>query len=72
MTDSLPAIDPRHTALLVMDFQAMALGAISETEALLARVADAIAIVRGHGGQIGYVQVGFEDADYDAVLRLAA
>jgi nicotinamidase-related amidase len=30
MTDILPAIDPRHTALLVMDFQARALGAISQ------------------------------------------
>jgi nicotinamidase-related amidase len=69
VTDSLPAIDPRYTALLVMDFQAMALGTISEAEAeaLLARVADAIAIVRDRDGHIGYVRVGFEDADYDAV-----
>jgi nicotinamidase-related amidase len=67
MTDIIPTIDPRHTALLVMDFQAMPLGAISEAEALLARVADAIAIVRGQGGQIGYVRHAYEDADYDAV-----
>jgi nicotinamidase-related amidase len=67
MADSLPTIDPRHTALLVMDFQAMALAAISEAEALLARVADAIAIVRGRDGHIGYVRVAFEDAEYDAV-----
>jgi isochorismate hydrolase len=67
MTDSLPTIDPRHTALLVMDVQAMALSAISEAETLLARVADALAIVRDRDGHIGYVRVGFEDADYDAV-----
>jgi nicotinamidase-related amidase len=67
MTDSLPTIDPRHTALLVMDFQAMAIGAISEADALLTRVADAIAIVRGQGGHIAYVRVAFEDAEYDAV-----
>jgi hypothetical protein len=67
MTDILPAIDLRHTALLVMDFQAGALGAISQAEALLARVADAIAVVRDRGGHIGYVRVGFEDAEYDAV-----
>lgn len=67
MTDILPVIDPRHTALLVMDFQARALGAISEAEALLARVADAIGIVRNRHGHIGYVRVGFEDAEYDAV-----
>lgn len=67
VTDILPTIDPRHTALLVMDFQAMGLGAISEAEALLAWVADAIAIVRARDGHIGYVRVGFEDAEYDAV-----
>jgi nicotinamidase-related amidase len=65
LTNGLPTIDPRHTALLVMDFQAMALGVISETEALLARVAEAIA--RGQGGQVSYVRVALEDADYDAV-----
>jgi hypothetical protein len=61
MTDILPTIDPRHTALLVMDFQAMGLGAISEAEALLARVTDAIAIFRARDGHIGYVRAGFED-----------
>jgi hypothetical protein len=30
-------------------------------------VADAITVIRRHGGQIAYVRVGFEDADYDAV-----
>jgi len=44
-----------------------ALGAISEPGALLARVADAIAIVRDLDGHIGYVRVGFEEAEYDAV-----
>jgi nicotinamidase-related amidase len=67
VTDTLPTIDPRHTALLVMDFQVRALGAISEAGALLARVADAIAIVRDRDGHIAYVRVGFEDAEYDAV-----
>jgi hypothetical protein len=37
MTDNLPTIDPRNTALLVMDFQAMPLGVISEAEALLSQ-----------------------------------
>ncbi len=36
MANSLPTIDPRQTGLLVMDFQDMALGAISEPDALLA------------------------------------
>jgi nicotinamidase-related amidase len=67
MTGMLPAADPRHTALLVMDFQAGIVGRLSGAEALLSRAADAIAAVRGRGGQIGYVRVAFEDADYDAI-----
>jgi len=29
--------------------------------------AEAIALVRSHGGQIGYVRIAFEDADYAAI-----
>jgi nicotinamidase-related amidase len=72
MTDAPPAIDPRHTALLVMDYQAGIVGRMSESEALLARAADAIAAVRRHGGQVGYVRVGFEDGDYDALPAASA
>jgi nicotinamidase-related amidase len=63
----LPAIDPRRTALLVMDYQAGILSRLGDAEALLSCAADAIAVVRGRGGQIGYVRVAFEDADYDTV-----
>ena len=66
ITDVLPTIDPRHTALLVMDFQAGALGVIGEPEALPA-VADAIAIVRDRSGHIASVRAGLEDSEYDAV-----
>ncbi len=69
MTSTLPAIDPRRTALLVMDYQAGILGRLDEAEPLLSCAADAIAVVRGRGGQIGYVRVAFDDADYDAVPR---
>ncbi|HEX2820555.1 MAG TPA: cysteine hydrolase [Streptosporangiaceae bacterium] len=67
MSPTIPAIDPRRTALLVMDYQAGILGRLGDVESLLSRVAEAIAVVRGHGGQIGYVRVAFDDADYDAV-----
>jgi nicotinamidase-related amidase len=67
MTDPLPAIDARHAALLVMDYQAGIVGRLGDrADALLGRVADAIAIVRCHGGQVGYVRVAFADADYEA------
>jgi nicotinamidase-related amidase len=64
---TLPAIDPRRTALLVMDYQAGILDRLDEAGPLLSCAADAIAVARGSGGQIGYVRVAFEDADYDAV-----
>jgi nicotinamidase-related amidase len=67
MTEALPAIDPKHTALLVMDYQPAVLGSLSDAEALLSRVAEAIGVVRSHGGQIGYVRVAFEDADYEDI-----
>jgi len=43
MADTLPTIDPQHTALLVMDYQPAILGSLSEAEPLLSRVADASA-----------------------------
>ena len=67
MTPTLPNVDPRRTALLVMDYQAGILGRLGDAEPLLSCAADAIAVVRGRGGQIGYVRVAFDDADYDAV-----
>jgi nicotinamidase-related amidase len=67
MTDPTPAIDPRRTALLVMDYQNGIIGRLADAEALLARVARAIAVVRQHGGHIGYVRVAFDDADFDSI-----
>jgi nicotinamidase-related amidase len=67
MTDLGPTIDPRCTVLLVMDYQSAALAAIDEPDALVARMAEAIAIFRSHGGHVGYVRVAFEDADYEAI-----
>ncbi|MFF2144524.1 cysteine hydrolase [Kitasatospora sp. NPDC058190] len=66
-----PALDPAHTALLVMDYQpAIILAALpddGEREALLGRVEGAIADVRAGGGTIAYVRVGFTEADWDAI-----
>jgi nicotinamidase-related amidase len=67
MTPTLPALDSQRTALLVMDYQPGILDRLPGAEDLLARAADAIAIVRGLGGQVGYVRVAFSDADYHAV-----
>jgi len=67
MPDTTPAIDPQHTALLVMDYQNAIVGRFDEPEALLARVAEAIGIVRRRGGRVGYVRVAFDDADFEAI-----
>ncbi|MFI6061283.1 cysteine hydrolase family protein [Streptomyces sp. NPDC051286] len=65
-----PALDPTHTALLVMDYQPAILTALPEggdCEALLGRMEGAIADVRANGGTIAYVRVGFTEADWDAI-----
>ncbi|MFJ2589187.1 cysteine hydrolase family protein [Streptomyces sp. NPDC087538] len=65
-----PALDPTHTALLVMDYQPAILAFLPEDKdrnALLGRVEGAIADVRANGGTIAYVRVGFTEADWDAI-----
>jgi nicotinamidase-related amidase len=64
-----PALDPAHTALLVMDFQPAILAALPEGDgkALLGRMKRTIADVRANGGIIAYVRIGFTEADWDAI-----
>lgn len=66
MTTDAPVLDPRRTALLVMDYQNGVVSQIPDSGALLDRAAAAIAAVRSAGGHVGYVRVGFEPADYAA------
>jgi nicotinamidase-related amidase len=67
MSEQAPALDPKRTALLVMDFQQGVLQRMPGLEALLARVRGAIANMRDHGGTIGYVRVAFTDEDWAAI-----
>ncbi|WP_406206107.1 cysteine hydrolase [Kitasatospora sp. NBC_01560] len=65
-----PALDPARTALLVLDFQPAILALLPaepDGEALLGRVAGAVADVRAHGGTVAHVRVGFTEADWDAI-----
>ncbi|MER7503843.1 cysteine hydrolase [Nonomuraea pusilla] len=65
-----PALHPRTTALLVMDYQQAILASLpdpADREALLSRVAGAIADMRAHGAAIAYVRVGFTEADWAAI-----
>ena len=67
MSSPAPALDPRHTALLVMDFQRGIVQRMPGLEPLLQRVQQAIADMRDHGGTIAYVRVAFTEQDWAAV-----
>ena len=68
MTDQhTPMIDPRHAALLVMDYQRAWLDTLSDSATVLARAAQAIAIARERGTLVTWVRVAFTTADYTAV-----
>ena len=68
MNETVPAIDPKTTALLVMDYQTAILGMLGgEAEPLLSRAGKAIRIVRAHRAHVGYVRVAFDDVDFEAV-----
>src|SRR6266699_1708911 len=67
MSSPTPALDPKHTALLVMDFQQGIVQRIPGLEPLLARVQRIITDVRDHGGTVAYVRVAFTEEDWAAV-----
>ena len=66
MNENLASIDPDETALLVMDYEPAILGMVSDSQALLARAAEAIRTMRT-GAAVAYVRVAFDGADYAAV-----
>jgi len=63
----VPAIDPRTAALLVLDYQTAWIETLTDTDVLLDRAAQAIAVARDHGMQVAYARVAFTPADYAAV-----
>jgi nicotinamidase-related amidase len=64
MSTEAPApIDPAKTALLVMDYQNGIFERVEDGDTLLAGANQAIALMRDHGGTIGYVRVGFADGE---------
>lgn len=56
-------IDPKSTALLVMDYQPAIVGRIEGADALLDRAVRAIDLARKAGLHVGHVRVAFEPAD---------
>ena len=65
--ETTPRIDPHHTMLLVMDYQRAMVNNLPGAADLLPLMAEAIYAARRSGVRIGYVWVGFEDADYDTI-----
>lgn len=58
-------IDPANTALLIMDYEPVILGFLDDPAPLVESAARTAEVVRGAGGTVGFVRVGFTDADYD-------
>lgn len=56
-----------ETALLIMDYQNMALGMIPGAESLPRRAAEAVASARERAMHVGFVRIAFEDADVPAI-----
>ena len=70
MNETLPTIDPKTTALLVMDYQPAVLAILGESApAALARVGEAIRSARARGVLVAYVRVAFDDADWMVASR---
>jgi nicotinamidase-related amidase len=67
MTETLDAIDPCRSALLVMDYQSGIVERLENADELIERAERAIALARSRGATVGYVRVGFADADYENV-----
>lgn len=60
-------IDPQHSALLVLDYQPAWIKTLTDSDTLLSRAAEAIALAREAGMQVVYARVAFTPADYAAV-----
>jgi nicotinamidase-related amidase len=66
------ALDPASTALLVMDYQSGLVQRLADSPALLDLANAAIGDVRSRGAHVGWVRVGFTDADFDAIPPTSA
>jgi len=64
---TIPTIDPARTALLLMDFQPIVLGAVPDPEGVLARAGEALAWARAHGAHVVFVRVALAEEDAAAV-----
>jgi nicotinamidase-related amidase len=66
-THTTAALDPARTALLLMDFQPVVLGAVLDPQGVLARAGEALAWARAHGAHVVFVRVALAQEDAAAV-----
>lgn len=64
-------LDPKRTALLVMDYQPGILERVEDPDALAAKARTAIDTLREAGATIGYVRVAFTDEELEAMSETA-
>jgi nicotinamidase-related amidase len=72
LPDEITQLDPRTTALLVMDYQRGVVERLPDPEAQLALVERLLATVRDKGAQVVYVRVGFTDDEIAAMPQRSA
>jgi nicotinamidase-related amidase len=63
----IPAIDPRRTALLVLDVEPFVLRPIGDADRLLDTLEATVAAARAGGLELVFVRVAFADADYPSI-----
>jgi nicotinamidase-related amidase len=70
-TTDTPKLEPKRTALWVMDYQPGILERVEDPDALAAKARTAIDTLRGAGATIGYVRVAFTEAELEAMPETA-
>jgi nicotinamidase-related amidase len=69
MSESKTIIDPKHSILLVMDYQPGILSRLPNSGELVSNMAGIIKTARAKNIPIGYVRVAFVDSDYSAIPK---
>jgi nicotinamidase-related amidase len=67
MTTIARPLVPRHSALVVMDYQPVVLDSMPDSEALIKNTREAIDIIRDRKGQVAFVRIGLDENDYQFV-----
>ena len=67
MSEVLPAIDPATTALIYGDYQVGIVANYPTAPSMIEKAAQVLSVARAKGMTVGFIRVGFTEADYAAV-----